>query len=138
MLASAAAFSDDILFDQMIFESTVFGIPLEAQTYIKTLSEMRNADERRSYLDTLMKADLQNSDHAFVTDFVASLPSKSEKVDIVNNCQVQSIDQKKLQARRRFYSESLNDTKTEDFLFHQDLNSSHISTTNTKPLLENN
>ena len=34
MLASAAAFSDDVLFDQLLFESTVMGIPLDAQAYI--------------------------------------------------------------------------------------------------------
>jgi hypothetical protein len=138
MLASAAAFSDQILFDQLIFESTVFGIPIDAQTYIQTLSQMRNADERRCYLDTLIKADLQNSDHTFVTQFVSTLPSKNDEIEISANCQTQSVDQKKLQTSRRFYSDSLNDSNTEDFLIQVDEPISHFYSTKSRPLFKSN
>lgn len=69
MLASAAAFSDQALFDQLLLESTVLGVPLDSQTYIKTLSSMSDADDRRDYLDTLMKADLAPADRQFAIQF---------------------------------------------------------------------
>ena len=99
---------------------------------------MRNADERRCYLDTLIKADLQNSDRTFVTQFVSTLPNKNDEIEISANCQTQSVDQKKLQTSRRFYSDSLNDSNTEDFVIQVDEPISHFYTTKSRPLFKSN
>ena len=68
MLGSAAKFNRQELFEQIIFESTVLGFPLDLQTYIKILGEdagINICPELRAYLDTLMERDLSQSDQAF-------------------------------------------------------------------------
>ena len=86
MLASAAAFSDQALFDQLLLESTVLGMPLDAQTYIKTLGAMRDADDRRDYLDTLMRTDLAPADCHFASRFALQL-TFDDSAQIINRAQ---------------------------------------------------
>ena len=117
MMLSAALFKRHILLDQLTFETTIFGIPVDNQTFIKTimclyydLHRTQQSKDHLSYLYTIYKNDVPEEDYSFGSELILEYVNAATAAAQLYQSQVDAAQGKKTDSgngkkNRRKYKE---------------------------------